>query len=128
LVAFGVPWRFGNNRGVAYEPRAHLRLSVGERAVVKEETGRGVPYPEHGLIYLKPKRLQANTVAHEVDHHAVHCLDPHGTPGHGKIWVGRFDAAAGAVAIALDDDGRSRGAEAQILLPDEQLAAIQASA
>jgi hypothetical protein len=106
----------------------NLLQCLNGRPLGKEEAERGVPYPAEGLIYLRPKWLEANTVAHELGHHAVHCLDPHGTPGHGKIWVGRFDDAAEAVAVALDDYGRSRGAKVPILVSDERLAAIRVSA
>ena len=58
--------------------------------------GQVVTYP-HGRLRLGSRTL-AGTIAHEVGHHLVNHTAGARTPGHGKVWVAAYDAAARRLA------------------------------
>ena len=86
--------------GQCSPPRWHAIETIGARGITEWERRKRRPYPEHGEIRLGTTTT-LRTIAHEMGHHLVHCLDPFPTPGHGKVWVGRFDDAMGAIVKHL---------------------------
>lgn len=86
--------------GATEQPRRHLVHRFGEEKVQQiEESGTG-PIAHIGAIRLG-RVTTLMTVAHELGHHLVFCLDPCATPNHGKKWVQRFDEAAASISSML---------------------------
>jgi len=83
--------------GQCWAPRWHAVITNGEARIVAWEAHRNRRYPENGRIRLG-RTMTLRTLAHELGHHLVHTLDPVRTPGHGKVWVGRFDDAMEEIA------------------------------
>ena len=83
--------------GQCWAPRWHLIESSGEERILAWERHHRRPYPEHGQIRIGATTM-LRTLGHELGHHLVHWLEPPSTPGHGKVWVGRFDDAMEIIA------------------------------
>ncbi|MEN8113209.1 MAG: hypothetical protein ABFS21_02375 [Actinomycetota bacterium] len=83
--------------GQCWAPRWYVVETNGPERVAAWERHRGSDYPEHGQVRIGTTTT-LRTLAHELGHHLVHHLEPLGTPGHGKVWVGRFDDAMEAIA------------------------------
>ncbi|MCL1594380.1 MAG: hypothetical protein M3132_08525 [Actinomycetia bacterium] len=86
--------------GATEHPRAYWVAELGEAEVQAQEHLRGKALAPFGAIRLG-RRCTLMTIAHELGHHIVFALDPHNTPAHGKIWIGRFDNAAQAINTRL---------------------------
>lgn len=83
--------------GACDPPRRRLVALFGEeRVTAGEAAGQVVTYP-HGRLRLGSRTL-AGTIAHEVGHHLVNHTAGARTPGHGKVWVAAYDAAARRLA------------------------------
>jgi hypothetical protein len=92
----------GPHTGYCMPPRDVAVAKADERTVAHWEQAKRRRWPEHGFIRLGDP-TSAETIAHELGHHYVHVFDRPGTPPHGKVWVGRFDDAAGHVATLIDE-------------------------
>ncbi len=86
--------------GATEQPRAYWVSEMGEAEVRVQECLRGKAIAPYGAIRLG-RESTLMTIAHELGHHIVFALDPHNTPAHGKIWIGRFDDAAKAIDTRL---------------------------
>lgn len=86
--------------GATEQPRWLLVELHGIEDVRRIEERRGSSLPLKGAIRLG-RVTTLMTVAHELGHHLVFCLDRPRTPGHGKRWVQRFDEAARAIRRIL---------------------------
>ncbi len=86
--------------GYCVPPRRAASARNGADAVDRWEAAHE-PWPFNGMIRLGDPTSLA-TIAHEAGHHLVHCLERANAPAHGKVWVGRFDDAAAAIATLLD--------------------------
>lgn len=86
--------------GYCVAPRHAAFARHGADAVSTWEASHQV-WPHNGMVRLGDPTSLA-TIAHEMGHHLVHFLERTTTPAHGKVWVGRFDDAAAAVAALLD--------------------------
>lgn len=95
--------------GATEQPRSLWVSSFGEADVRERERTTGRRIPPFGAIRLG-RQSTLMTIAHELGHHFVFALEVPNTPAHGKIWIGRFDDAAAAIATRLalfemsDDD------------------------
>jgi len=87
--------------GATERPRATWVALHGEQEVLRWELITGKTAPPFGAIRLG-RRATLMTVAHELGHHLVFALDRPGTPAHGKVWIGRFDAAAATIVGVVD--------------------------
>ncbi len=83
--------------GATERPRSAWVDLLGEHEVARRESSGWGPVPASGAIRLG-RRTTLMTIAHELGHHLVFCLDRSGTPAHGKVWVARFDDAAAAIS------------------------------
>ncbi len=83
--------------GATERPRSAWVGLLGEQEVARRESSGWGPVPISGAIRLG-RRTTLMTIAHELGHHLVFCLDHAATPAHGKQWITRFDDAAAAVA------------------------------
>jgi hypothetical protein len=104
---FGVPipdlafnGRRRHDTGQCWAPRWHAARTNGEERIAAWEAHHDRPYPEDGRIRLGTTTT-LRTLGHELGHHLVHFLDPVHTPGHGKVWVGRFDDALGIISVIV---------------------------
>ena len=87
--------------GATERPRFVWVRDLGEREVIRRETlGWGSPSPNGAIRLGRTTTLM--TIAHELGHHCVFCLDPPRTPPHGKQWVLRFDESASVLSEVLD--------------------------
>jgi hypothetical protein len=86
--------------GATEQPRSLWVNSFGEADVQQRERTTGRRIPPFGAIRLG-RQSTLMTIAHELGHHFVFALEPPNTPAHGKIWIGRFDEAATAIAAKL---------------------------
>jgi hypothetical protein len=84
--------------GATERPRSVWIALLGETEVVRREANGWGSLPDKGTLRLG-RRTTLMTVAHELGHHLVFCLEPPRTPAHGNVWVRRFDAAA----ITIDE-------------------------
>lgn len=87
--------------GATERPRSVWVDLLGEDEMARRELLEWGAVSSSGVIRLG-RRTTLMTIAHELGHHAVFCLDVIGTPAHGKRWVSRFDDAAAAVAAVVD--------------------------
>ncbi len=87
--------------GATERPRSVWVDLLGEDEVARRELRGWGTVTLNGVIRLG-RRTTLMTIAHELGHHTLFCLDPSGTPAHGKRWVARFDDAAAAVAAVVD--------------------------
>lgn len=83
--------------GQCSPPRWHAIETIGRPGIAEWERRKRRTYPEHGEIRLG-RTTTLRTIAHEMGHHLVNCLDAYRTPAHGKVWVGRFDDAMAVIA------------------------------
>ena len=89
--------------GATEQPRFVWVRDLGESEVIRREIlGWGSP-PPNGAIRLG-RTTTLMTIAHELGHHLVFCLDPPRTPPHGKQWVSRFDEAASVLSAIVELD------------------------
>lgn len=86
--------------GYCVAPKHAASARHGADAVGRWEAAHE-PWPRNGMVRLGDPTSLA-TIAHEIGHHLVHLLERTTTPAHGKVWVGRFDDAAAAIATLLD--------------------------
>lgn len=86
--------------GATERPRSVWVDVLGEDEVARRELLGWGALPPSGAIRLG-RRTTLMTIAHELGHHTLFCLDPSGTPAHGKRWVARFDDAAAAVVAVV---------------------------
>ncbi|GMR02737.1 MAG: hypothetical protein BMS9Abin20_1084 [Acidimicrobiia bacterium] len=87
--------------GATERPRSAWVDLLGEDEVERRELLGWGAMPRSGAIRLG-RRTTLMTIAHELGHYIVFCVDPSGTPAHGKQWVARFDDAAAAVVAVVD--------------------------
>lgn len=85
------------NTGRCEPSRAQLTAAFGEARVAASERVRGRAYPERSVVRYGDPTL-AGVVAHELAHCYVHAADGVETPGHGRVWVQRYDETARATA------------------------------
>lgn len=83
--------------GACDPPRRRLVAQFGEGRVRDAEAAGTVITHPYGRLRLGAPTL-AGTIAHEVGHHLVNHTTGAGTPGHGKVWVAAYDAAARRLA------------------------------
>jgi len=88
------------NTGTCQASRAVLVRHHGRGLVEEAERRRGRRFPERAVIRIGVPTL-AGVLAHEFGHHLVNERDGPRTPGHGKVWVGRYDEAARVLARLL---------------------------
>ena len=88
------------NTGQCVPSRSQVLVTFGEEWTLEAERRRGRRFPERAVVRLGATTLAA-VVAHEIGHHFVHEIDGMRTPGHGKVWVARYDAAAIASEATL---------------------------
>lgn len=81
------------NTGRCEPSRAQLAAAFGEAKVAASERRRGRPYPEWSVVRFGNPTL-AGVVSHELAHCHVHAADGVETPGHGRVWVRRYDETA----------------------------------
>lgn len=86
--------------GACERPRSSWVKLLGESTVAARETNGWGALPVNGAIRLG-RSTTAMTLAHELAHHAVFHLDPPETPGHGRVWIQRFDQTGFLVADHL---------------------------
>ncbi len=79
--------------GATEQPRWLLVDAHGRDRIEELERTMRAPFAPFGAIRLG-RTTTLMTVAHELGHHLVFSLEPSSTPGHGRVWVGRFDDAA----------------------------------
>jgi hypothetical protein len=89
--------------GQCWAPRGRAVASNGAQQVAVWEQRHNRSYPKTGMIRIGTTTT-LRTLAHELGHHLVHCLEPMSTPSHGKVWVARFDDAMGSIASFLATD------------------------
>ena len=94
--------------GQCWAPRWHAVMTNGEERIAAWEMHHNKPYPENGRLRLGTTTM-LRTLAHELGHHLVHTLEPVRTPGHGKVWVGRFDDAMEAVVSDIQAPSGRQG-------------------
>ena len=82
--------------GATEQPRSIWIALHGEADVDRHERVTGKRLPPFGAIRLG-RTATLMTIAHELGHHLVFALEHPATPAHGKVWIGRFDDAAGTV-------------------------------
>lgn len=86
--------------GACERPRSSWVKLLGESTVASHEANGWGPLPVNGAIRLG-RSTTAMTLAHELAHHAVFHIDPPETPGHGRVWIQRFDQTGFLVADHL---------------------------
>ncbi len=87
--------------GATERPRSVWVSELGEHEVLRREMNGWGAVPPTGAIRLG-RTTTIMTIAHELGHHLVFLREPPGTPAHGKLWVARFDEAAGVLKRCID--------------------------
>lgn len=85
------------NTGRCEPSRLDLIAAFGDARVEADERRRGRRHPDRPVVRFGNPTL-AGVVGHEVAHCSVHAVDGVRTPGHGKVWVSRYDEVARLVA------------------------------
>lgn len=101
------------NTGRCEPSRGQLVGAYGEHRVATSENDRGRPYPEHPVVRVGNPTL-VGVVSHEIAHCLVNHRDGLHTPGHGRVWVARYDDVAKNAAIwargsSIESHAKGRG-------------------
>jgi hypothetical protein len=86
------------NTGRCEPSRGQLIDTYGEDRVTSSEEHRGTRYPEHPVVRVGNPAL-VGVVSHEIAHCLVNHADGLHTPGHGRVWVARYDEVARVAEI-----------------------------
>ncbi|MEA2057330.1 MAG: hypothetical protein U9O63_01290 [Actinomycetota bacterium] len=86
------------NTGRCEPSRRQLIDAYGEGRVTTSEEHRERRYPEHPVVRFGNPTL-LGVVSHEIAHCLVNHADGLNTPGHGRVWVARYDEVARVAEI-----------------------------
>jgi hypothetical protein len=108
------------NTGRCEPSRGQLIATYGEDRVTVSEDARGTRYPEHPVVRVGNPTL-VGVVSHEIAHCLVNHVDGLHTPGHGRVWVARYDEVARVAEIwtrrsSIEPSGDEQGNPAMISL------------
>ena len=101
------------NTGRCEPSRGQLIDAYGEDRVATSEGSRARRYPEHPVVRVGNPTL-VGVVSHEIAHCLVNHADGLHTPGHGRVWVARYDEVARVAEIwtrrsSIDPHGNEQG-------------------
>ena len=105
------------NPGRCEPSRDQLIGAYGEHRVAASEMHRGKTYPEFPVVRVGNPTL-VGVVNHEIAHCLVNHVDGLHTPGHGRVWVARYDEVAENAATWTRRSSIEAHANGREMVPD----------